>query len=91
VGYAVLPKRRVWDSHEGSGSGVTGRDSISLPTEGDFPDLIESFSLRYDDGDHHVDRVGIIAKDGAVWIRLNDDDNDDEFSWWLRYHRLLPW
>ncbi len=85
VGYAVIEKTRVLgELHSGSGSNE-GRGYVSV---NHFPDVIQSFSLKYDDGDHEVDRISVYSEDGAVWVRLNDGNDDDTFNWNVAFYRL---
>ncbi len=85
VGYAIIENTRVLgELITGSGSDE-GKGYIPV---NHFPDVIQSFSLAYDDNDHHVDRISIYAEQGAVWMRLNDGNDDDTFNWDLSYYRL---
>ena len=85
VGYAVIENSRV------SGGLMTGSGSDEgkgyIPVNY-FPDVIQSFSLEYDDSDHEVDRISVYSEDGAVWVRLNDGNDDDTFNWDVAYYRL---
>lgn len=78
VRYAFVPAHRV-----------RTRDNFhSQSTDGDDMELIdaqrpvlEGFSFRFTNGGHHVDEVGVRLAPGVVNVWLNDQNDDDPFSW----------
>jgi hypothetical protein len=84
VDYAILRKGRVKETIVKSGT-AEGLDTIPVL---DFPDIIQSFLLRYKGDDHRVDRVSIESEPGGIKVRLNDAGGEDKFHWRLSYHIL---
>lgn len=50
--------------------------------------LLDSFYLRYSDGDHHVQSLGVEPQlNGQILIVLGDDNNDDEYYYSIEHKR----
>jgi hypothetical protein len=51
--------------------------------------VLRGFQLAYSGSAHNVDAISILESGGAVTVRLNDRNNDDNFLWSLKY-ALVP-
>ena len=51
--------------------------------------LIQSFDLRFLNGDHHLQRVAVdLARDRELLVRFRDQNADDLFEWYVAYSIL---
>jgi hypothetical protein len=78
VSYAWVPLHRVRnldDAHSTS----AGNDDAQ-PIDAQQP-ILQGFDIQFTNGDHHVDEVGVQVVPGEVRVWLNDQNDDDPFSW----------
>jgi len=78
VRYAWVPVHRVrtWDDSLSTSAG----DDDAQPINAQRP-ILQGFDIQFTNGDHHVDEVGIQVVPGEVRVWLNDQNDDDPFSW----------
>jgi hypothetical protein len=51
--------------------------------------LIQSFDLRFLNGDHHLQRITVdLARDRELLVRFRDQNGDDPFEWHVEYSIL---
>lgn len=90
VDYAYVPMNMVRVIGEASsygydyGSGVSGADNASR--------LIRGFSFSFQNGDHHIQRIGVNHTGGTsynFYTTYRDDNGDDPYTWWVKYLTLL--
>ena len=55
------------------------------PDRDNYVFVIRGFEIGYRIDDHHIDQLKIEERDGFVTVALNDDNNDDSFSFELHY------
>ena len=77
---AVYRRGSMWDICRGS-----CRETIPYAPSGDYVFVIQSFSLRFRNGDHHIDRVAILEDHGRLSVTYADRRSDDDFSFWVDY------
>jgi hypothetical protein len=84
VRYALVPSHRVraFDSH--SRSGITGSDTQAIAAQ---RPILMGFDLNFE-SDHHVDQVGVQLDPGTLYVWFNDQNNDDRFSYEVRWADL---
>jgi len=47
--------------------------------------LLQSFEFRFQNGDHHLQRVSLDLDDDAVLARFRDHDGNDPFTWMTEF------
>jgi hypothetical protein len=84
IKYAVLPSSILARStvYMESGSHVRSEDRVSR-TPGIA--LLQSFEFRFQDSDHHLQRISLDLNDDAVLARFRDQDGNDPFTWMTEF------
>jgi hypothetical protein len=89
VDYAWVPAGRVIAQyHYADPSEHRGSHEGSLSTLNNRP-VLQGFQLRFTNGDHHVDQVGVRLLPGDFKIWFNDQNDDDPFRWEIWWASLL--
>ncbi len=78
VRYALVPTHRVAtrDAISGTSNGGDDMELISAQRP-----VLEGLNIEFSNGGHHVDEVGVRLEPGLVTVWLNDQNDDDPFSW----------
>jgi hypothetical protein len=86
VNYALVPASRVRASdmvtHTTGAAYPTGSDTLGFDAS---QPVLQGFELFYFLTDHHVDQVGAVLKPNRVRVWLNDQNDDEKFSWRIHY------
>jgi hypothetical protein len=84
IKYAVLPSSMLARStvYMESGSPVRSEDRISR-TAGTA--LLQSFEFRFQNGDHHLQRISLDLDEDEVLVRFRDQDGNDPFTWMTEF------
>ena len=84
VHYALIPQERI--RAYGHYEDTTSRKGTYTRSIAAIRPVLQGFKLRFTNGDHHVDQVGVRALPGEIRLWMNDKNNDDPFrweAWWL--------
>jgi hypothetical protein len=84
VHYALIPEERI--RAYGHYDDTTSRRGTYTRSISAIRPVLQGFKLRFTNGDHHVDQVGVRALPGEIRLWMNDKNNDDPFrweAWWL--------
>jgi hypothetical protein len=84
IKYAVLPSSMLARNtvYMESGSHARSEDRISR-TPGTA--LLQSFEFRFQNGDHHLQRISLDLDDDEVLARFRDQDGNDPFTWMTEF------
>lgn len=89
VDYTYLPPAAVRDVGELWGMSLEGGVDRKNVPEGDS--VLRGFDLRFTNGSHHVQGIGVqTPDDGSVEVFFNDKNSDDPFVWSVRWAILAP-
>ena len=82
VTYALVPLDRVHSVATENGS--SGGTSVSRAINATRP-VLQGFKLDFSNEDHHIHEVGVEVTQSTLSVRYNDQNDDDDFTWWVRY------
>lgn len=87
VTYAVIPRSAL------NLFAIRARSAVPVVGESVEPRpsgvaLLQSFDLRFLNGDHHLQRIGIDLTGGRIFVRFRDQDANDPFVWFVQYSTL---
>lgn len=80
----TLADVRVFSRALDVGQGRQSTVQVERPP-GDVVFVLTGFQLAFHGDDHHLDEAGIVESDGAVTVRFNDKNDDDTFTFALKY------
>lgn len=75
--YAMIPCGNV--KKEGYMEGKAKKEKI-IEIDADYP-LLQGFDLEFTNGDHHMDRLGVILDKNQASVYFHDKNKDDKFKW----------
>lgn len=88
VTYAVIPRSALGSYLVQARSAAPVRGQ-SVATRPPGVALIQSFDLRFLNGDHHLQRITVdLARDRELLVRFRDQNGDDPFEWHVEYSIL---
>jgi hypothetical protein len=87
VTYAVIPRSAVgpYLVQARSAAPARGESNVSRPRG---VALLQSFDLRFLNGDHHLQRISVDLTGDRILARLRDQNGDDPFEWYVEYSIL---
>jgi hypothetical protein len=87
VTYAVIPRARLEPYLVQARSGGPARGEASV-ARSPGQALLQSFDLRFLNGDHHLQRIGVDLTGDRLLVRFRDQNGDDPFEWHVEYSIL---
>ncbi len=87
VYYAVIPRSMLAHHIVQAHSGAHARSEASQPRL-PGPALLQSFEFKFQNGDHHIQRISVDLDEDLVLARFRDQDGNDPFSWMVEYSVL---
>lgn len=63
------------DHHQGNNGGVF---------------VLIGFRLTFDNGDHHIDIIGVREDDDELIVEFSDKNGDDDFGWYVEFAYIPP-
>lgn len=87
VTYAVIPRALLgpYLVQARSAGPVRGEAAVARPPG---LALLQSFDLRFLNGDHHLQRIAVDLSGDRVLARFRDQNGDDPFEWYVEYSVL---
>lgn len=88
VTYSVVPRSALGSAYlvqARSGGPVRGESVVSRPRG---VALLQSFNLRFLNGDHHLQRMAVDLTGDRILVRFRDQNGDDPFDWHVEYSIL---
>jgi hypothetical protein len=89
VWYAIVPNSCISSAHD---LGSPSAENFAVFAGNISNAVLTGFHLDFDppNFDHHIDMIEVDLFDGEGRVALNDEENDDEFSWWVAWGNLMP-
>lgn len=87
VTYAVIPRSALgpYLIQARSTTLARGESVVSRPAG---VALLQSFDLRFLNGDHHLKRIAMDLTGDRILVRFRDQDGNDPFEWYVEYSIL---
>ncbi len=87
VTYAVIPRSLLgpYLVQARAAGPARGESVVSRPPG---VALLQSFDLRFLNGDHHLQRISVDLTGDRILARLRDQNGDDPFEWYVEYSIL---
>lgn len=87
VTYAVIPRAALGPYLVQARSAAPARGEAVVSRRPGVA-LIQSFDLRFLNGDHHLQRIGVDLSGDGMLVRFRDQDGNDPFEWYVEYSIL---
>ena len=71
-------------------NGGGGSATTTYPVVAQAQPVLTGFDFQFDNGEHEIDRIGAVLRNGQIYGFFDDQNDDDPYFWQVWYAQIQP-